>query len=111
MHVISDLRMMDDSGRSVSVTADGRIVSLTANGRWVLRPARPLLFPHARRVVRLAALHHALQRLTLTLEVRVGERMVARLAPERRPGPLARLLGLGALEVKPWSLFLALVSG
>jgi len=47
-------------------------VSLTGNGRWVPHLAGPLLFPHSPRGARLAVLHQALQRLTLALEVRIG---------------------------------------
>ncbi len=72
-------------------------------GRALLRsrPAR------RRRLQLLGALHGALRTADVSLRITVAERQVASLAPESQPTLLSRLLGLGAVQLRPLSLLRA----
>ena len=107
--VTAELSLQAATGEAVTVTADGAVVTVTLP-HLRLHPGR-LGLPVDRkgREAMLARLQRGLQVVDLTLQVRVRETLLAQLAPHSQPGALSRLLGLGPLQLRPWSVLRALL--
>lgn len=107
--VLGELLIEGPDGEPLRLTGRGQTLSLDlptfAVGRSLAKstPAR------ARRRDLVARLHAALRHADVSLQVTLAGRPVAQLRPGSRPRPLSRLLGLGAVEVKPLGLVLALL--
>jgi hypothetical protein len=107
--VTADLTLLTDGGQPIIVAAEGPVISVTLPRLWSRRWALGPLADRRLRHVLLTRLHRGLQFADLTLQFRVGRRVVARLAPMSRPTVWSRLLGLGAMEVRAWPCLHALL--
>jgi antitoxin (DNA-binding transcriptional repressor) of toxin-antitoxin stability system len=109
LEVTAELSLQAANGEAVTVTADGAVVTVSLPS---LRPLRGQFGPLAdrqRRAALLARLQRGLQVADLTLQVKLRGMPLAQLAPHARPTALSRLLGVGPLRVRPWSVLSALL--
>ncbi len=105
--VLGQLSVTGERGVQVEVEGRGDSISLALPS---LRVARSLAREAAGRSKRLAMITRTqagLRRADLTLQVHVAGRPIARLAPRSKATLLSRLLGLGAIELQPVGLLLA----
>ncbi len=107
--VIADLSLATAGGEAITVAADGQVITVTLPRLWSRRWAPGPLADRGQRAALLDRLHHGLQSADLTLRFKVRRQVVAQLAPQSRPTPLSRLLGLGAMEVRLLPLVRALL--
>lgn len=99
LSVTASLALLSAQGETVTVTADGPVIVVNLPRLFPRRwPPGPLA-GRRRRASLLASLQRGLQVADLTLQVRVRRQVVAQLAPQSRPTPLSRLLGVGAMEI------------
>jgi hypothetical protein len=106
--VSADLSLRSARGETIAVTAGGAVITVTLP-RLRLASAFGAVADRRSRAMLLAGLHRGLQAADLTLQVEVRRRVVARLSPRSRPTLLSRLLGLGALQLRPLSIGRALL--
>ncbi len=105
--VLGELSVTGEGGEQLRLDGQGDAITVTLPN---LRAGRSLAKQTAGRLKRkelLGRLQKALRLADLTLQVHVAGTPVARLTPHSEASLLSRLLGLGAVELKPMALILA----
>lgn len=106
--VIDKLTLTDKAGGQLLAKGRGDTVSVDLPSLWASRSLAKQSPGRLKRAQAIGELQAGLRHAGLTLQVRVAGRPVAHLAPDSKATLLSRLLGLGAMQLKPLSLLLAL---
>lgn len=107
--VLGELSVTDEGGEQLRVAGRGDVVSVDLPSLWVGRSLAKQTAGRSARQAVISRLQAGLRRADLTLQVHVAGRPIARLAPNSEATLLSRLLGLGAMELKPMALLLAIL--
>ncbi len=105
--VLGELSVTGEGGEQLQVEGHGDAISVALPNLWVGRSLAKQAAGRSKRQVVINRLQAGLRRVDLTLHVHVAGRPIARLAPHSKATWLSRLLGLGAVELKPAGLLLA----
>jgi len=101
LDIVADLTLALD-GEEIAVRGHGNrlVVDLPSLGAgWALFRTGP--FSQVQRRAGLTRMNTALRDAGLTIDVRLLDETVARIGAQARPNAAARLLNLGAVEVRP----------
>ena len=107
--VLGELSLIGEGGEQLQVEGRGEAIAVTVPNLWVGRSLARQAAGRAKRQGVINRLQAGLRRVDLTLHVHVAGRPIARLAPHSKATWLSRLLGLGAVELKPAGLLLAVL--
>jgi hypothetical protein len=99
LDVVADLSLAVD-GHDVHIRADGATIIVEAENLRAMRRLLTSLPADRRNPQRLGRLHGALQTADLTVEVRAGGEMIARMGADADAGAMSRLLRLDYVEVR-----------
>ena len=105
--VLGELSVAGERGEQIRVEGQGDAISVALPSLGVGRSLAGKATGRSKRKAAVGKLHATLRRADLTLQVNVAGRPIARLAPQSEATLLSRLLGLGAMELKPIGLLLA----
>jgi len=105
--VLGELSVTGEGGEQLQVEGRGDTISVTLRSLWVGRSLARQAAGRSKRQVVISRLQAGLRRADLTLQVQVAGRPVARLAPHSKATLLSRLLGLGAMELRPMGVLFA----
>lgn len=99
--VLGELSVTGEGGEQLQVEGRGDAISIALPSLWVGRSLARQTAGRSKRQWVVIKLQAGLRRADLTLHVHVAGRPIARLAPHSKATLLSRLLGLGAVEIKP----------
>ena len=105
--VLGELSVLSDEGEQLQVGGQGNVVYVDLPNLSAGRSMASRVAGRAKRRELINRLHAGLRLADVTLQVQVRGRPVARLAPHSKTTWLSKLLGLGAVELKPVGLLLA----
>jgi hypothetical protein len=108
LDVFARLSLVDGEGKEISVRAEDEVITVTVPSLWIGRPVLKQLSDRQRRQRLIGYAHDGLDRADLMVELRVSQRLIARIGPRARPGLWSRLLGLGPVELKIVPILLSL---
>ena len=105
--VLGELSVTAEGGQQIQVEGQGDAIAVTLPSLWAGRSLARRTAGRSKRQAFVDRLQAGLRRADLTLQVHVAGRPVACLTPHSEATLLSRLLGLGAMELKPKGLLLA----
>ena len=105
--VLGELSVSGEGGVQLQVEGRGDSISVALPSLRVGRSLARQAAGRSRRQTLITRLQAGLRRADLTLQINLAGRPIARLAPRSKPTLLSRLLGLGAIELQPVGLLLA----
>ncbi len=105
--VLGELSLTGGGGEQLQVEGRGDAIAVTLPSVWAGRSLARQAAGRAKRQGVINILQAGLRRADLTIHVHIAGRPIARLAPYSKATWLSRLLGLGAVELKPTGLLLA----
>ena len=108
LDVFARLSLVNDDGKEISVRAEDEVITVTLPSLWVGCPVLKQFSERQRRQRLFGYAHAGLDRADLMVELHVSQRLIALIGPRARPGLLARLLGLGPVELRILPILLSL---
>jgi hypothetical protein len=105
--VLGELSVLGEGGENLRISGTGEVISVDLPSLWAGRSLARQTGGRSQRQQLIGRLQAGLRFADLTLQVRVGGKPIARLAPHSEGTLLSRLLGLGALELSPVAVIAA----
>lgn len=104
---LGELAVTGEKGEQLRVQGRGDAIAINLPNLWTGRSLARQTQGRTERQLAISRLQKLLQRADLTLQVEIANKPIAYLSPHSRITFLSRLLGLGALELKPLALLVA----
>ena len=105
--ILGELSVLGEDDEPLRIEGRGEVVSLELPSLGVGRSLARRAGGRSKRQEVISRLQAGLRVADLTLQVHVAGRPVARLTPHSEATLLSRLLGVGAMELKPMGVLLA----
>jgi len=104
---LGELAVTAEKGEQLRIEGRGDSIAIILPNLWTGRLLARQAPGRSKRQLAISRLQKILQRADLVLQVEIANKPIAYLSPHSRITFLSRLLGLGALELKPLALFVA----
>lgn len=108
LDVSAQLSLTDQNGKEISLSAEKEIITVTLPSLWVGRPMLRQLSNRRQRTWIMENVYGGLKHVDLMIEFRIANKVIARIGPQTHSGLIARMLGLGPVELKIVPILLSL---
>jgi hypothetical protein len=107
--VIGTLTVTSESGEQFHVEGGGCEIAINLPNLWIGQSLLKQTSGRKKRQTMIRKAHAMLRRADLRLRVRIAGQSVAYLSPDSQESLISKLFGLGAVELKPLALLLAVI--